>query len=328
MTVQFITPNELVEAYAVNSVYQEGGIFAVDAIYGQGTYTNDDIAHFIEVINIFKGNHSSLATQNSTFTAAIATSSYAVINEHNAGGDVSDSALAEAKANVAVYEELNRTGSPLEIPNSGTFSHGSDPSQFAPSTRVKYNSYSGADITASLISPDDEESILTLGELQTISYSIHRENTPVRGLGHSNPCGFVKGPRTIAGSLIFTQFDSYTFYRLKKYQDLVESYMYPLGDMMPPFDILLSFSNEFGSFSKMKIFGITIVDEGATMSIEDLVTEQTYTYMARGIQPITSYIPEGLENLYNTPETIQNYQSGTTEQNTFSFLRPTIGFGS
>ena len=36
----------------------------------------------------------------------------------------------------------------------------------------------------------------------------------------------------------------------------------------------------------MKIFGVTIVDEGQTLSIDDLITEQTYTYMARGIQPL------------------------------------------
>jgi hypothetical protein len=36
----------------------------------------------------------------------------------------------------------------------------------------------------------------------------------------------------------------------------------------------------------MKIFGITIIDEGQSVSIDDLITEQTYTYMARGIQPL------------------------------------------
>ena len=36
----------------------------------------------------------------------------------------------------------------------------------------------------------------------------------------------------------------------------------------------------------MKIFGVTLVDEGGTMSIDDLITEQTYTYMARGLQPL------------------------------------------
>lgn len=158
-----------------------------------------------------------------------------------------------------------------------------------------YNSYSGADITAQILVPNEERP-LTIGELQTISYSMHRENTPVRTLGHVNPNGFVRGPRTIAGSLIFTQFSSYTFYKLEQWKLLSRQGFFPVSDMLPPFDIILSFANETGSFSKMKIYGVTIVDEGGTMSVDDLVTEQTYTYMARGIQPLTSYIPEGAVN--------------------------------
>lgn len=168
---------------------------------------------------------------------------------------------------------------------------------------ITYTSFSGTDISAQIILPN-EEAPLHLGELQTISYSIHRENKPVRVLGRVNPKGFVKGPRTIAGSLIFTVFNSYAFYRLAQYKELVygtsgqyglaTNPMFPLADMLPPFDIILTFSNEYGKFSRMKILGVTIVDEGGTMSIDDLVTEQTYTYMARGIQPLTSYSPETL----------------------------------
>lgn len=150
-----------------------------------------------------------------------------------------------------------------------------------------YNSYSGTDIVATILVPN-EQKILDLGELQTISYSIHRENTPVRTLGHVGVCGFVKGPRTIAGSLIFTQFNEYAFYRLQTFRDKLKKNLFPLADMLPPFDVILTFSNELGMVSKMKIMGVTIIDEGATMSVDDLQTEQTYTYMARGIQPLTN----------------------------------------
>ena len=62
--------------------------------------------------------------------------------------------------------------------------------------------------------------------------------------------------------------------------------------MLPPFDIVFTFFNEYGNASKMKIYGVTIVDEGQTMSIDDIMTEQTYTFMARGIQPMTNIINE------------------------------------
>ncbi len=169
---------------------------------------------------------------------------------------------------------------------------------------IRYNSYAGVDIVAQIVLPG--QGPLIIGELQTISYSIHRENTPVRTLGHVNPRGFLKGPRTIAGSLIFTVFDEYTFYRIDEYRRAVEANFFPLSDMLPPFDVSITFANEYGVTSTMKIFGLTIVDEGQTMSVDDLITEQTYTYMARGIQPITRY------NRRDGIETNPNLSTGST----------------
>lgn len=183
------------------------------------------------------------------------------------------------------------------------------------SDNVVYNSYSGADITAVILLPNEDKPMV-LGELQTLSYSIHRENTPVRTLGHTNPRGFVRAGRTIAGSMIFYQFNEYMFYRLKQYAAEASNGLFILSDMLPPFDIVLSFSNEYGSFSKMAIYGVTIVDEGGTMSVDDLVTEGTLTYMARGIQPMTSYVPEGLE------PSLLNVSGGQ------QVVRPAITFGS
>lgn len=158
-------------------------------------------------------------------------------------------------------------------------------------------SFSGADAVATIIIPvigkdgniDGSGDVITLGELQTLSYSIHRENSPIRTLGHVNVKGFVKGGRTIAGSLIFTVFNEYAFYRIKQFKEYLsrkKGFFAPLADMLPPFDIVITFFNEYGMGAKMKLYGVTIVDEGQTLSIDDLITEQTYTYMARGIQPL------------------------------------------
>jgi hypothetical protein len=160
-------------------------------------------------------------------------------------------------------------------------------------------SFAGTDISATMVIPNIDRAtgtvgsmdVLELAEVQTISYSIHRENAPVRTLGHVNPRGFVKGGRTIAGSLIFTVFNEYAFYRIKEYRQIMAEtglFFAPLADMLPPFDIVLTFFNEYGLGGKMKIYGVTIVDEGQTMSVDDLITEQTYTFMARGIQPLLS----------------------------------------
>jgi hypothetical protein len=161
-------------------------------------------------------------------------------------------------------------------------------------------SFSGADIVATMVLPPMGEGqspgeYLEIGDLQTVSYSIHRENSPIRTLGHANVRGFVKGSRTIAGSLIFTVFNEYAWYKIEEYKNYLSrtnGFFAPLADMLPPFDIVFTFFNEYGSASKMKIYGVTIVDEGQTMSIDDILTEQTYTFMARGIQPITKMINE------------------------------------
>lgn len=158
---------------------------------------------------------------------------------------------------------------------------------FAGESGIFYNSYAGTDIVAQIVLPNEEP--LMLGELHTLSYSTHRENMPVRALGHTNAVGHVRGNRTIAGSLIFMVFNNYAFYRLKHMQNAINHNLYPVADMLPPFDIVLTFANESGALSKMKIFGVTIIDEGGTMSIDDLVIESTYSFLARGIQPMTGY---------------------------------------
>ena len=115
---------------------------------------------------------------------------------------------------------------------------------------------------------------------------------------HEFICNHFKVHNTVAGSMIFTVFDSYAFYRIKEYNDLArKNGIFTLADMLPPFDIVLSFQNEYALFSNMKIYGVTIVDEGGTMSIDDLMIESTYTWMARGIQPIMSYIPSDIANI-------------------------------
>lgn len=147
------------------------------------------------------------------------------------------------------------------------------------------NSFSGADIVAT-VTVDAIGATYTIGELQTISYSIHRPKVQVRTLGRVNPSGIAKGTRTIAGSLIFTVFDrnivknilSNATKNQKKAMECISMF-----DEMPPFDITITFSNETGIKSKLIIKGVEIVNEGQTMSVEDIITENIYNYVAQDI---------------------------------------------
>lgn len=56
-------------------------------------------------------------------------------------------------------------------------------------------------------------------------------------------------------------------------------------DQIPPFDITLTGANEYGAMSVMRIYGIEILNEGYGISIDDIVSEQQFTYVARSISP-------------------------------------------
>lgn len=160
-----------------------------------------------------------------------------------------------------------------------------------------YTSFSGADIVASIRVVGGKP--IVFGEIQTISYSIYRPMTPVYTLGRINPKGVVRGQRAIAGSMIFTVFDRHVLKQvMDAYRDQSDSFAvsYALGqqdiydlrqyaktDEMPPFDINISFMNEYGNSATLNIYGVHITSEGQTMSIEDMITENTMQYIAMDI---------------------------------------------
>jgi hypothetical protein len=61
------------------------------------------------------------------------------------------------------------------------------------------------------------------------------------------------------------------------------------ADQIPPFDITLAAANEYGALAVMRIFQVEILNEGYGVSIDDIVSEQQMTYVARQVinwQPI------------------------------------------
>ncbi len=161
-----------------------------------------------------------------------------------------------------------------------------------PLTQSAYNnrnrSYSGCDIRA-VISDPFTGGIRIIGNLSTLSYSIHREKVPVRACGLTNPKGFTRGQRTIAGSLVFSIFDRYALYdigkvRAKLDKGVGENSMSLLGDQFAPFDINCVFINEMGDISQLNIMNIELGDEGQVMSVNDIYTESTHSYVAQDIR--------------------------------------------
>ena len=127
-------------------------------------------------------------------------------------------------------------------------------------------------------------------ELTTISISVHRVKSPVRSCGYINPRGFARGGRTIAGTIILTQFTVDVMYRFlydaMVSQDLSKDSFYLKPDQLPPFDMTLLFSDEYGNASHRRLLGVDCATDGTVYSINDLFTEQTISYYAADFTPL------------------------------------------
>ncbi len=68
-------------------------------------------------------------------------------------------------------------------------------------------------------------------------------------------------------------------------------------DQIPPFDVTLAAANEYGALSSMRIFGVELLNEGYGVSIDDIVSEQQFTYIARSIIGWTPIPSRALEDI-------------------------------
>lgn len=159
-----------------------------------------------------------------------------------------------------------------------------------------YTSFSGADMVATidinLPTKDGQMQKITkvLGSMMTMSYSIHMEKSPVRSLGSVNAKDYVFGPRTIAGSLVFAQFNRHIAHDIlleaesaaeNKHSQMI------VMDELPPFNITVSMANEYGKKARFAIYGVRIVNEGSVISVNDVYTENTYQFVATDIEYLT-----------------------------------------
>jgi len=181
-----------------------------------------------------------------------------------------------------------------------------------------YTSFSGADIKAVIGSR-------IMAECQGCSVSITREKAPLYTLGSPDPRSFSRGKRGISGSLIFLIFNRFPLPDTLKGDDRqfmgdkVESAMNdPIrygeaidrvataaalntvpgqpgdnriemdawyADQLPPFDLMISASNEYGHAAQMDIIGIEILNTGTGFSVDDITMDESHTFVARRIRP-------------------------------------------
>lgn len=85
--------------------------------------------------------------------------------------------------------------------------------------------------------------------------------------------------------------------------DVVSAFPY-YADQIPPFDVSITFANEYGQAAVRSIYGVELLNEGSGCSMDDIVLEETMTFIARDLGPMvpttrnfqTSKLPSDLEN--------------------------------
>ena len=176
-----------------------------------------------------------------------------------------------------------------------------------------YTTFSGSDIVATFNGT-------VIGGLSGITWSVSREKAPVFTMGSPNPRSFSRGKRGIAGSMIFTTFDRPALYNLiqasigrddfriwtRKWNNLSNinstnaSAIIPIeniqsdvvgilpyyADQIPPFDVTITYANEYGQAAVRSIYGVELLNEGSGISMDDMQVEETMTYVAREVGPM------------------------------------------
>ena len=161
---------------------------------------------------------------------------------------------------------------------------------------------------------------IALDALQTVSYQIHRDKQPVRALGHASPKGYTSGARLIAGSMICTVVREHP---LVKVIDILNAGFDPrsryglpssntsagfanqfevipaagITDQLPPLHLTVIAVNESGNSMALTLYGVEFVNDGAVMSIQDILTEDTLSFVAQDIDIMRTLDTRGVLNI-------------------------------
>lgn len=152
-----------------------------------------------------------------------------------------------------------------------------------------YKSFSGTDTLAFIMMPGCTP--VVIGSLTTISYSMFRNKKPVINIGRTNINGVTRGSRIFAGTMIFTLINQHWLRDLQEQEAVsyLKDFKELKVDELPLFDIMIVSANEYGSAVSMYIYGIDFTDEAQTISVEDLFTENTFSFVARDVSTFKKF---------------------------------------
>ncbi len=140
-----------------------------------------------------------------------------------------------------------------------------------------------------------------LMECTTLSVAVFRAKDAVRAGGFIGAKGYSRGGRTVAGTLVLTQFSQDVLFEFLSAYGLSEkskSNSFAKIDQLPPFNITAIFTNEYGYASYRRLTGVEFVQDGTVYSINDAFSEQTISYVA---SDFTTLMPLSFDSLMKPP---------------------------
>lgn len=163
----------------------------------------------------------------------------------------------------------------------------------------------------------DKSVVIELDDVMTLSYSVHRTKIPVVTLGQTSVGGYALGVKTVAGSMIRSVFtvDNLTEFQSKCYlmnQEEIKKRLDGINNTVPkgtPLKEEVSFmKDDFAAFNIHvvivpesqydannmvsarfeSILGCVLINNGQVFSVEDLITESTFSFQAKGVKSTSS----------------------------------------
>ena len=193
--------------------------------------------------------------------------------------------------------------------------------------QIKLPAFGGADIVTTFYIKGN---VINTYNIATLSIDATRGVAPIHTLGSTNTRKFVRGHRTIAGSIVFltTTDGPIPLYGVNSvfpeaYGEHKEFNTSPMLDQLPPFDISISYMDEYGRMSFEKLFGVVIYRVSKTHSISDLVTEVICQYLCLDMDPQMSNVREGQWDVTGKVDNIivfNNISALTYEQNNIKYI--------
>jgi len=86
--------------------------------------------------------------------------------------------------------------------------------------------------------------------------------------------------------------------------DLSKDTFYIKVDQLPPFNMTMLFTDEYGNASYRRVLGVDFVTDGVVYSTNDMLAEQTVSYMASDFTPLLNFEASALFNPTNAGQSV------------------------